>query len=88
MSDYDIVIKGGTVFDGLQTPRYKADVAIKDGRIAQIGNVEPLRRPPKSSTPRASTSRQASSTCTRTTTASCSGTRGARCRAGTASPAS
>ena len=29
MPDYDIVIKGGTVVDGLQTPRYKADVAIK-----------------------------------------------------------
>ena len=37
MSAYDIVIKGGTVIDGLRTPRYKADVAVKDGRIAQIG---------------------------------------------------
>ena len=26
MSTYDIVIKGGTVIDGLRTPRYKADV--------------------------------------------------------------
>ena len=40
MSNYDIVIKGGTVFDGLQTPRFKADIAVKDGRIAQIGNVD------------------------------------------------
>ena len=40
MSHYDIVIKGGTVFDGLQTPRFKADIAIKDGRIAQIGSVD------------------------------------------------
>jgi len=39
VSSYDIVIKGGTVIDGLRTPRYKADVAIKDGRIAQIGSV-------------------------------------------------
>jgi N-acyl-D-amino-acid deacylase len=37
MSAYDIVIKGGTIFDGLKTPRYKADVAIKDGRIVEIG---------------------------------------------------
>jgi N-acyl-D-amino-acid deacylase len=37
MSSYDMVIKGGTVIDGLRTPRYKADVAIKDGKIAQIG---------------------------------------------------
>jgi N-acyl-D-amino-acid deacylase len=38
---YDIVIKGGTVFDGLQTPRFRADIAIKDGRIVQIGSVDP-----------------------------------------------
>jgi N-acyl-D-amino-acid deacylase len=40
VSHYDIVIKGGTVFDGLQTPRFKADIAIKDGRIARIGSVD------------------------------------------------
>jgi N-acyl-D-amino-acid deacylase len=40
MSTYDLVIKGGTVIDGLQTPRFRADVAIKDGKIAQIGNVD------------------------------------------------
>ena len=40
MPEYDIVIKGGTVIDGLRTPRYKADVAIKDGRIVQIGSVD------------------------------------------------
>jgi N-acyl-D-amino-acid deacylase len=40
MATYDIVIKGGTVFDGLQTPRFKADIAIKDGRIVQIGRVD------------------------------------------------
>ena len=37
MATYDLLIKGGTVFDGLRTPRYKADVAVEDGRIAQIG---------------------------------------------------
>ena len=40
MSNYDIVIKGGTVIDGLRTPRYKADVGIKDGRIATIGAID------------------------------------------------
>ncbi len=40
MPTYDLVIKGGTVIDGLQTPRYKADVAIAGGRIAQIGRVD------------------------------------------------
>ncbi|OHV45664.1 amidohydrolase family protein [Pseudofrankia sp. BMG5.36] len=39
MPPYDLVIKGGTVIDGLQTPRYKADVAIAGGRIVQIGRI-------------------------------------------------
>jgi N-acyl-D-amino-acid deacylase len=39
MATYDLVIKGGTVIDGLRTPRYKADVAIADGKVAQIGRV-------------------------------------------------
>jgi N-acyl-D-amino-acid deacylase len=38
---YDLLIAGGTVIDGLRTPRFTADVAIRDGRIAQIGSVEP-----------------------------------------------
>jgi len=37
---YDMVIRGGTVVDGLRTPRYKSDVAITDGRIASIGNID------------------------------------------------
>jgi N-acyl-D-amino-acid deacylase len=40
VSSYDLVIKGGTIFDGLQTPRFKADIAIADGRIAPIGHVD------------------------------------------------
>ena len=40
MSSYDIVIKGGTVIDGMQTPRYKADVGIKDGKVALIGSID------------------------------------------------
>ena len=39
MPIYDIVIKGGTVIDGARTPRYKADVGIKDGRITSIGTI-------------------------------------------------
>ncbi len=34
---YDIHIKGGTVVDGTRVPRYRGDVWIKDGKIAQIG---------------------------------------------------
>src|SRR6516162_5094379 len=40
MADYDIIIKGGTVVDGTRTPRYVSDIAIKDGRIAQIGGLK------------------------------------------------
>ena len=38
--EYELVIKGGTVIDGLQTPRYKADVAIVGGQIVRIGRVD------------------------------------------------
>ena len=37
MANYDMVITGGTIIDGLRTPRYTGDIAIKDGRIAAIG---------------------------------------------------
>jgi N-acyl-D-amino-acid deacylase len=38
MATYDILIKNGTIIDGLLTPRYKADLGIKDGRILEIGS--------------------------------------------------
>jgi N-acyl-D-aspartate/D-glutamate deacylase len=37
LARFDILIKSGTVVDGTRLPRYKADIAIKDGKIAQIG---------------------------------------------------
>lgn len=36
---YDIVIKNGTVIDGSGLPRFRADVGIKDGKIAHIGRI-------------------------------------------------
>ncbi len=39
MAEYDVIIRGGTVVDGLRTPRYVSDVGIKDGRIARIGGL-------------------------------------------------
>jgi N-acyl-D-aspartate/D-glutamate deacylase len=39
MADYDIIIQHGTVVDGTRTPRYVSDIAIKDGKIAQIGSL-------------------------------------------------
>ena len=42
MVEYDLVIRGGTLLDGTGIPRYKADLAIKDGRIAVIsGRIRP-----------------------------------------------
>ena len=40
MSKFDVVIKAGTVIDGLRTPRYKADVGIAGGRVVAIGRVD------------------------------------------------
>ncbi len=37
MASYDIHIKGGTIVDGTRVPRYRGDVWIKDGKIAQLG---------------------------------------------------
>ena len=37
MPEFDIHIKGGTIVDGTRVPRYRGDLWIKDGKIAQIG---------------------------------------------------
>ncbi len=36
---YDLLVKNGTVIDGSGGARYRADVAVKDGRIAAIGRI-------------------------------------------------
>jgi N-acyl-D-aspartate/D-glutamate deacylase len=36
----DLVVRGGEVIDGTGAPRRRADVGIRDGRIAVIGNVD------------------------------------------------
>ena len=35
-ADYDLVIRGGTLFDGTGAPGVERDIAIADGRIASI----------------------------------------------------
>jgi len=37
--DYDVVIRGGRIVDGTRMPSFIGDVAILDGRIADIGSV-------------------------------------------------
>jgi N-acyl-D-amino-acid deacylase len=37
---YDLVVRGGRVVDGSGLPSYVADVAVKDGKVAEIGKVK------------------------------------------------
>ena len=39
MPTFDLIIRGGTVVDGTGAQRYQADIAVKDGLIAQVGDV-------------------------------------------------
>ena len=39
MAQYDLVVRGGTIVDGTQLPRFKGDVGIRDGVIAKIGRI-------------------------------------------------
>ena len=42
MAQYDLVIRGGTIVDGTGIPRYKADLGVKNGRVAMIsGRISP-----------------------------------------------
>ena len=40
MAEFDLVISGGMVIDGTRMPRYRADIGVKDGRIAKIGHLK------------------------------------------------
>ncbi|HZD19726.1 MAG TPA: D-aminoacylase [Burkholderiales bacterium] len=37
--DYDLLIRNATVVDGTRAPRYEADIAVNNGRIAAIGRL-------------------------------------------------
>ena len=41
MAEFDIVINGGRVIDGTGNPWFYGDLAIKDGKIAHIGKINP-----------------------------------------------
>lgn len=38
---YDRLIRNGMICDGTRVPRYRADIAIRDGKIARIGRIDP-----------------------------------------------
>src|SRR5579864_3920513 len=40
MSEYDLVVRGGTVVDGTGAPGHTADVAVSAGRVVEVGKVE------------------------------------------------
>jgi N-acyl-D-amino-acid deacylase len=41
MAEFDTIIRGGMVVDGTRLPRYRADVGIKDGKVAKLGKLKP-----------------------------------------------
>jgi N-acyl-D-amino-acid deacylase len=43
VADFDLLITRGRIVDGTGNPWFEADLAIKDGRIAAIGRIEPAR---------------------------------------------
>src|SRR4051812_33475229 len=40
MAEFDLVVRNGVVVDGTGLPRRRADVAVSDGKIAEVGFVE------------------------------------------------
>jgi N-acyl-D-amino-acid deacylase len=40
MADYDLLIKHGTIVDGLRMPAFKGDIAIRHGKIVAMGNIK------------------------------------------------
>lgn len=36
---HDLLVRNGTIIDGTGAPRYRADIAIAEGRITEIGNI-------------------------------------------------
>ena len=37
---FDLIVKNGMIVDGSGLPRYRGDVAVKDGKIAEIGRLD------------------------------------------------
>ncbi|MCU1457727.1 MAG: Aminoacylase [Actinomycetia bacterium] len=41
MSEFDVVVRGGTVVDGTGVPGFTADIGVRDGNIAKVGRIDP-----------------------------------------------
>ena len=41
MARFDTIIRGGMIIDGTRAPRRRADIGIKQGRVAKIGRLDP-----------------------------------------------
>ena len=40
MSQFDLIVRSGSVIDGTGAPARDVDIAVKDGKITALGNVE------------------------------------------------
>jgi N-acyl-D-aspartate/D-glutamate deacylase len=40
MADYELLIKNGTIIDGLRMPAYHGDIGVRGGKIVAMGNVQ------------------------------------------------
>ena len=40
MAEYDLLIKNGTIVDGLRVPAYRGDIGIRSGKIVAMGNIK------------------------------------------------
>ena len=40
MPRFDTIIKNGMVIDGTRAPRYRGDIGIKNGKIAELGKLD------------------------------------------------